>query len=455
MASTGTERLLSLLANGASTGPALIEALGISQPTLSRLLNALIKEGRVLRIGSTRKARYALRREIGGAGSAWPLYRIDSAGASHPVGTLYALAGEQFYFSTRAAVAFRPSALTDGLPYFLQDQRPGGFLGRGVPARYPELSLPQRVIDWTDDHYLRYLTRHGADPVSDLILGEAALTEHLAQISIRHAIEDRQRHFPQFLRAAIEGGLPGSSAHGEHPKFAAFVRDERGARHVLVKFSPPLSNPIGQRWSDLLIAEHLAHVTLSSAGVSACQSRIHQFDNHTYLEVDRFDRSSTDGRIGVTSLFAIDLCHYGRLDNWIAAATRLSADRMIGTHTLEQIRLLATFGALIANTDRHFGNLAFFDPYDGTFTLAPAYDMLPMLFAPEHNQIIAREFLPATPTADTLAAYARARQLAEQYWRTVMNDTRISDDFRGISAACLSALEALPRSGAYSPAPAT
>ena len=33
------------------------------------------------------------------------------------------------------------------------------------------------------------------------------------------------------------------------------------------------------------------------------------------------------------------------------------AHRMIGAETLETVRLLATFGALIGNTDRHFGNL--------------------------------------------------------------------------------------------------
>jgi serine/threonine protein kinase HipA of HipAB toxin-antitoxin module len=318
--------------------------------------------------------------------------------------------------------------------------------------RYPELQLPQRSIDWTDDHYLLYLTQHGADPLSDLILGEAALTEYLVGIAHRQPIQDRERAFPRLLQTAIKGGLPGSSAHGEHPKFAAFIADERGARHVLVKFSPPLSNPIGQRWSDLLIAEHLAHVVLASDGVAACQSRIHRFDNHTYLEVDRFDRSGGDGRIGVTSLLAVDMQRYGQLDNWIAAASRLLADRIIDSTTLEHVRLLATFGALIANTDRHFGNLAFYDSYDGRFALAPAYDMLPMLFAPEHNQIITRTFVAPHPTAETLATYGRARRLAEQYWRAIIDDVGISDDFRRISAGCLAVLEALPRTGPYSQA---
>lgn len=441
--------LARILSQGALPSPALTEALGVSQPTLSRLLNPLIKQRRVLRIGSTRGARYALLRDIPETGSAWPLYRIDANGNAATVGTLYALVADQYYFAA-SDTTFAPSALTHGLPYFLQDQRPGGFLGRAVPQRYPELNLPQRVIDWTDDHYLRFFTRHGGEAVSNLILGEAAFSEYLASLRHRRPLENRASEFPRLLRMSIEGGLPGSSAHGEHPKFTALVRDEHGERHVLVKFSPPLSNPIGQRWSDLLVAEHLAHVTLASAGVLACRSRIYNFDNHTFLEVDRFDRNGADGRIGVTSLFAIDLTHYGRLDNWIAAAGRLLVDRMIDPAAAERTRLLATFGALIANTDRHFGNLAFYDSYDGKFTLAPVYDMLPMLFAPEHNQISPREFVPPDPTAETLSSYATARELAERYWQALIDDTRISDDFRAISATCLAALRALPQSGPHS-----
>ena len=97
--------------------------------------------------------------------------------------------------------------------------------------------------------------------------------------------------------------------------------------------------------------------------------------------------------------------------------------------------MLATFGELIANTDRHFGNLAFFDRYDGRFALAPVYDMLPMLYAPEHGQLIERTFMPPPPTAQTLSVYARANALAQHHWRRVAADERVSAAFRSTSAA--------------------
>jgi serine/threonine protein kinase HipA of HipAB toxin-antitoxin module len=113
------------------------------------------------------------------------------------------------------------------------------------------------------------------------------------------------------------------------------------------------------------------------------------------------------------------------------------------------MRLIFTFGGLIANTDRHFGNVAMFDRYDGRFSLAPVYDMLPMLFAPQNDQVIERGFAPADPAAETMSVYRRARALAEQFWARVLADARVSEEFRAIAGTCAHTLAALPRTGAY------
>lgn len=389
-------------------------------------------------------------RTIEAIGGQWPLRRVDERGSIEALGTLHALAAGEYYFEAVSS-AFARGRTSAGLPYFLQDQRPAGFLGRAVPQRYPELNLPQRVVDWNDDHYLRYLTQRGSDTVGDLILGDQALDGYLGmqrhRVPVR--VEDRESSYPQLVTDVMEGGLPGSSAHGEQPKFAILIEDAFGPRPVLVKFSPPIDTAVGRRWSDLLVAEHLAHQVLAEAGVLATRSRIDRYGDRIYLELERFDRAGSAGRIGVTSLLAIDASQYGALDTWISSAVRLHNDRRIDAATLEVVRLAATFGALIANTDRHFGNLAFYDRYDGRFALAPIYDMLPMLFAPEHGQVTARVFNPPDPTSETLRAYGRARSLAEKYWRRCAEDARISEEFRGISAACEAALQALPRTGAY------
>ena len=380
-------------------------------------------------------------------------YRANSSSVP---GDPTALVADEFYLeSTKAATVagFAVASLSAGIPYLLQDQRPGGFLGRAIPQRFPQLHAPPRIQDWTDEHYLRYLTTYGSDVVGDLILGRPPLDEYLLQLrqlAPRDAGQ-RDKYFPELADQSMHGGVPGSSTQGEHPKFSVTLAEHGEVRHALVKFSPPVETEVGRRWSDLLIAEHLALETLGIAGISSAMSRIFQFENRTYLEVDRFDRVGLTGRVGVTSLLAIDTVFYGALDSWIASAQRLHQERHIDMQTLDEIRLISSFADLIANTDKHFGNLAFYDGYDGRFRLTPVYDMLPMLFAPAHDQLVARIYTPADPTSETLNVWGRARALAEGYWRLLANEPRISAEFRTICAACLQTLESLPRTGAYSP----
>jgi hypothetical protein len=111
-----------------------------------------------------------------------------------------------------------------------------------------------------------------------------------------------------------------------------------------------VNTAVGQRWSDLLVSEHLAHEVLGGNGIAAARSEIHQFEGVTFLQMDRFDRLGLNGRVGVTSLLSIDTMQYGMLDNWIASAMRLHRDRRIDAQTVEMMRLVYTFGGLIANT---------------------------------------------------------------------------------------------------------
>jgi HipA-like C-terminal domain len=451
-----TDSLIVRLNSGNTSSAELEQATGKSQSWVSTALRSLITQRRVVRVGSRRGARYALRRDIAPIGSAWPLYRVGRDGEPIELGTLYALVADEFYLeATKAATAagFAVASLSAGIPYLLQDQRPGGFLGRAIPQRFPQLHAPPRIQDWTDEHYLRYLTTYESDVVGDLILGRPALDDYLLQLRqlVPRDARQRDKYFPDLADQSMHGGVPGSSAQGEHPKFAVTLAEQGEVHHALVKFSPPVETEVGRRWSDLLVAEHLALETLGTAGISSAKSRIFQFENRTYLEVDRFDRVGLTGRVGVTSLRAIDTGFYGALDNWIASAQRLHQERRIDMQTLNEIRLISSFADLIANTDKHFGNLAFYDSYDGRFRLTPVYDMLPMLFAPAHDQLVARIYTPADPTSDTLNVWGRARSLAEEYWRSLANEPRISAEFRTICDACFQTLESLPRTGAYSP----
>jgi len=243
----------------------------------------------------------------------------------------------------------------------------------------------------------------------------------------------------------MAGAPPGSSAQGEHPKFTACLVENGKRSHVLVKFSPPRSTPTGQRWADLLTAEYLAHRVLEEHGIAACQSSLLEYADRVFLECRRFDRVGAGGRRGVVSLFALDTARYGRLDSWTASAQRLADESLLSTEDALNIRFLDAFGALIANTDRHFGNISLFDRYLGAFELAPVYDMLPMLFAPQDDQLVPRQFEPIPATSAWLSVWTRARECAEVYWQRLSEESRMSDGFRALCAKSLKAIRTMPQ----------
>lgn len=444
MAAGAPTALIERLGRGPASAAELTQVLGVSQPTLSRLLRPLERAGRVVRIGSTRGARYGLSREAGSAGSRWPLFAIDESGRPSEIGVMHAIERERYFVRTGPP---RIAGQCEGLPYFLQDSRPAGFLGRAIPAAHPDLGLPPRVTDWTDAHVLTFLTQRGSDNVGNLIVGAAALDRHLrgehgpSLVTLR----ERATRYPALAASAMAGAPPGSSAQGEHPKFAAQVGDKRQQFHVLVKFSPPRTSALGERWADLLVAEHLASALLLEFGIAAARTELLEFKDQVFLQSERFDRVGAHGRRGVATLYSVDLDRYGQLDSWTQSAARLRADQLLSSVDAELIAALDVFGALIANSDRHFGNVTLFDRYDGPFELAPAYDMLPMLFAPQDGQVMSRTFAPPSPTAATLTVWPRARVLAERYWSRLCDEPRLSTGFRAIAARCLDAVRAMPQ----------
>jgi hypothetical protein len=109
------------------------------------------------------------------------------------------------------------------------------------------------------------------------------------------------------------------------------------------------------------------------------------------------------------------------------------------------MRWLDAFGELIGNTDRHFGNLSFFVGEAGALSLrlAPVYDMLPMVFAPEGANVVERPFAPRPPNADNLDVWHDAARHALAYWNRVTNLDELSGEFQERCARCRDAMDAL------------
>ena len=416
------EQLLRALGRrGVASGRELASQLGVSQPTLSRLV---IEAGeRVCRMGRARATRYALSRLVAGLGTRLPVYQVDERGSSQRYGLLHLLAGGRHWVEREG----HTGALFEGLPPFAWDVAPQGYVGRSFPALYPELGLPPRITDWHDDHRLLALARRGDDCVGDLILGEEPLNRFLAHTPI----PARREEYPELARAAASGQA-GSSAGGEHPKFLAYV----DGRHVLVKYADADASAAAKRWRDLLVCECAALEAVRAAGLPAAAAKWYDIGGSRFLEVERFDRIGARGRKGVISLAAIDNEYFGYRDSWTKSAQRLLAERLLDPEDGRRLRWLDAFAQLIGNNDRHFGNISFFGRPPEIFRLAPVYDMLPMAFAPQGTSLIDRPFKPQPPNADNLDVWLDAARCALAYWGRLQELSGLTRGFRDRCSAC-------------------
>lgn len=376
LAHADTLRLL--LARGPQTSRALQQATGLSQPTVSRALAALAPE--LVTLGAARSIRYALL-DPGRGYQNLPVYRVDTEGRIAPIGRLLPVRPEGHVMRQADGAAIHH----EGLPWWLADMRPRGYLGRAYAARHgAALGLPAALNEWTDAQAVRALVAHGHDVVGNLLLGELAREHFLAApASVPIAAANKPAAYAALAAQVSRGDMPGSSAGGEQPKFAACAETADGSRHVLVKFSVPAQHAVAERWRDLLLAEHLALETLREAGVAAARTAIVDLGDQRFLEIERFDRIGERGRRAVFSLGSLDDQFLGRRNQpWPDVVQGLADQGLVRPEVAQGAARLYAFGTLIANTDMHAGNLSFLSDGELPCGLAPAYDMLPMGFAP-------------------------------------------------------------------------
>lgn len=431
--STHADNLRLSLASGPRTARQLSDSAKISQPTVSRALTEL--RGDVIRMGRARSIQYALRDRTRGLPDI-PVYRVSREGGLMALGTLVPVRPEGFVMVQADGV----SRHSDGLPWWLFDMRPQGYLGRAYAAHHhTALGLPERLGDWTDTHMLRALTAQGHDSVGNLLLGDVARSQFLAQPEPVPITQDGAcAAYARLARQTANGEVPGSSAGGEQPKFVAYVQTPDGPAHVIVKFSEAEASPVSTRWRDLLRVEHLALQTLAGHGVAAAPSRLLADAAQSFLEVRRFDRVGAHGRLGLISLAALDAEFAGLGGRWPAIAQRLAAESVITREAAATTCLLWAFGALIGNTDMHGGNLSFVAENGRPYALAPAYDMTAMAFAPGsggglRDTLAPVSLLPEIPNATWHTALPLARNCLARLQR----DTGFSPRF----APCIAALE--------------
>lgn len=416
---------------------ALLADLGVSQPTLSRWVKAL--GPMVEAIGQTRSRKYALRRSVRHVGQEWPLHRIDEHGRARQVGTMRALHGG-FRVLPEGETWWQreyPEGVFRGLPFFLQDVAPAGYLGRAVARRAAEpLAVPEDPRRWSDDDILIYLLAEGSELPGDYVLGDRALERALRQQAETRNVpvpeEERAAAYPALAAAAQRGELVGSSASGEQPKFLVTLRRDGGTAAAMVKFSSADQSPVQQRWMDLLRCEQIAAEVIAGHGFAAVRASTLDAGGRRFLEIERFDRVGVAGRRGALTLRALEegLLEESSAD-WSEAAGRLERGGWITPAAGRELRWLWCFGDLIGNSDMHHHNASFSLTDGPPFSLTPAYDMLPMMYAPgAQGELAEREFAPRPPMPVVAAVWAEAAAAAIQFWARAAEDAMVSEGFR-------------------------
>lgn len=416
--------------SGPLTSARIQQSLNLSQPTVSRLIGHA--ESRIIRIGRARASHYALTRNLFDVGTSIPIFEIDEKGRAIHNADIKGVAPDQYFIDSTETRFWlqgeQGNGLYSGLPYFLHDMRPQGFLGRQIARRYSRQNgYPVDPRYWSESQIGRYLLQEGYDLPGNLLLGEQAL--HSFQNQPIVSVKNRANEYPELAEAILIEDRPGSSAGGEHQKFICYTEDKG---HVIVKFSPAGESIDARRWKDLLISEHCALEVLRRAGQLAVNSAIHEYHDRMFLEVERFDRVEKNGRKPMLSLSAIDAEFSGSGQGWSQVSQELYKLHLISEQDLKAIIRMELFGHWIGNTDMHLGNLSFTVKYDH-FALLPIYDMLPMIYAPERGEIIPRQLnIPVKPMK-YLEEWRQTGGQALNYWEKLAGNKIISNNFRELA----------------------
>ena len=436
--------------------------LDVSPPTLMRAVRSAGDD--IVVRGSARRTTYAAKRALRGSMAPIPLYRIDEQGAAHEQGLISLTYPDGSALELQESLEWplvgnaMADGWYDGLPYQLLDMRPQGFLGRHFARENAAiLQVNEDPQKWSDDDAVYALCLLGSDTPGNFILGAAAYRRWLESLQApRPGIGDDeiQARYAELAQRSLQQGVAGSSAAGEFPKFTAVRRHSKGVgpgddvAHVIVKFSGNDGSEGVQRWSDLLVCEHLATLVMrDQLGIPAAETTIHQAAGRTFLEVVRFDRHGRSGRSGLLSLHALNAALLGANPaDWPITVAKLDALDLLAQNASETVSLMWHFGTLIANVDMHEGNLSFVPAAVGEagLRIAPAYDMLPMLYVPQRGvEVVARSYAPQLPLPSERRAWRAAAAAAQTFWSLAAGDVRISEGFRVVCSQNLAKLRAL------------
>ncbi len=418
------------LKRGPSTSKEIQAATGLSQSSVARRLREM--GDAIVQIQEGRSIKYAVTCNAFGVNDKIPLGLVDHLGKIDVVAYLRPLSHGGFLLQPVANISplllgEGRNGLYDGLPYFLYDLRPQGFLGRQISRKMATRleGFPTDPRKWTNSHIGKYLISNGDDLSGNFILGEQAIL----RLS-RWPFGVPGELYPKAAEDVMKGEVPESSAGGEQPKFTAF--SSRYESHVIVKFSPRDDTEIARRWRDILLTEYHAAQIINENICPAAETRFLEVEGRMFLETQRFDRLGVSGRYSMISLQAIDDEFTGFGHNWARVMNALKDQELVRENDAQIANQLWYFGQLIHNTDMHLGNLSLFID-ENVFKLLPCYDMCSMGFAPNSGGEVGPFSFDVAEIPDPELdknVINHLRQMAYTFWENVAGDDRLSNEFK-------------------------
>lgn len=329
--------------------------------------------------------------------------------------------------------------VVDGdLPWMLQEMAPGGYMGRRFAQSFPELGVPKDPRLWRVEDTLHALTQRGEDLPGNLLIGDESHARLLARAHLTMDLPEVDdllagaasssllsgRGLSSVLEARVESLVQeslasprsSSSVGGDRPKFLL--------PRVILKFSPTKGTPFAERWSDLLSIESHCLATLRAAGIAAASAVVVDGERRRFLAVQRFDRVGVAGRRGAATWFWLDAQLYGTGDAALCAQ-RLRADGTLTADELDRFQVVHAFSAATGNTDTHLGNYGLVFDDDGGAHLSPFYDVVPMAFAPRHDELPDAYIVSASRSPEP-----RVHALVGQLAARVEEDPLITAEFK-------------------------
>jgi hypothetical protein len=119
-----------------------------------------------------------------------------------------------------------------------------------------------------------------------------------------------------------------------------------------------------------------------------------------------------------------DWAIYGEVAGAAGVVRSLVNDRVLNDEDAARFARVDAFSRAIGNTDAHLGNYGLLIDDDGQAVLSPAYDVVPMAFAPRHDE------LPDRYVTHAPAAPSDVQPSVQRYISTVSADDEISQDFK-------------------------